>query len=114
MSELTIKGKIIANLGLQKGMSKAGKEWVKASLIILTGDQYPKKIVLDNMKNAESFASLPTETEGTFYVDIESREYNGRWYTGVSCYKWELAQSAFKAPEAPKQAAPQAEDTFPF
>lgn len=89
---MEIKGKVVANLGVWKGTSKAGKEWAKATVVIEYGDQYPKKVALDNLKNAEDFAKLAVGTEGTFHIEVESREFNGRWYTSVNCWKWETAQ----------------------
>lgn len=92
---MEIKGKVVANLGVQKGTSKAGNEWSKATVVIEYGDQYPKKVALDNLKNAEEFTKLTVGTEGTFHIEVESREFNGRWYTSVNCYKWKTAQPQF-------------------
>lgn len=89
---MEIKGRVVANLGVQKGTSKAGNEWSKATVVVEYGDQYPKKIALDNMKNADSFGALEVGTEGTFHIEVESREFNGRWYTSVNCWKWETTQ----------------------
>ena len=91
---MEIKGKVVANLGVQKGTSKAGKEWAKSTVVIEYGDQYPKKVALDNLKNAEDFAKLAVGTEGDFHIEVESREFNERWYTSVNCWKWETAQQA--------------------
>ena len=87
---MEIKGKIIQNLGIQSGTSKAGKAWSKASILIETEGQYPKKVVLDNLKNADEFSKLAVGSTGTFHIEINSNEYNGRWYTSVNCWKWEL------------------------
>lgn len=87
---MEIKGKVIQNLGIQSGTSKAGKAWSKASILIETEGQYPKKVVLDNLKNADEFSKLAVGSTGTFHVEINSNEYNGRWYTSVTCWKWEL------------------------
>lgn len=100
---MEIKGKVVANLGVQNGTSKAGKNWAKATVVIEYGDQYPKKIALDNMKNADSFGALPVGTEGTFHIEVESREFNGRWYTSVNCWKWETTQQAPAQPSQPVQ-----------
>lgn len=91
---MEIKGKVVANLGVWKGTSKAGKEWAKATVVIEYGDQYPKKVALDNLKNAEDFAKLAVGADGTFHIEVESREFNGRWYTSVNCWKWETTQQA--------------------
>lgn len=97
---MEIKGRVVANLGVQNGTSKAGKNWAKATVVIEYGDQYPKKVALDNLKNADSFGALSVGTEGTFHIEVESREFNGRWYTSVNCWKWETTQ---QAPAQPAQ-----------
>ena len=101
---MEIKGKVINVLPIQKGVSKQGKEWAKATVIIETEGQYPKKIALDNMKNADSFSALAIGTEGTFHIEVESREFNGRWYTSVNCWKWETATP--QASSVQPQSAP--------
>lgn len=105
---MEIKGKVVDNLGVQRGTSKAGKEWSKAMIVIETEGQYPKKIALDNMKNADSFGALAVGTEGVFHIEVESREFNGRWYTSASCWKWETTQQ----PQA--QTAQEDESQLPF
>lgn len=100
---MEIKGRVVANLGVQNGTSKAGKNWAKATVVIEYGDQYPKKVALDNMKNADSFGALLVGTEGTFHIEVESREFNGRWYTSVNCWKWETTQQAPAQPSQPVQ-----------
>ena len=101
---MEIKGKIIQNLGIQSGTSKAGKSWSKASILIETEGQYPKKVVLDNLKNADEFGKLTIGSTGTFHIEINSNEYNGRWYTSVNCWKWEIDTP--QAPAAPQSATP--------
>lgn len=91
---MEIKGKVIQSLGVLSGTSKSGKSWSKATVIIETEGQYPKKVALDNMKESEKFSAIPVGTTGTFHVEIDSREFNGRWFTNVNCWKWELEQSA--------------------
>ena len=100
---MEIKGRVIQSLGVQKGTSKAGKEWSKASVIIETDGQYPKKVALDNMKNAEEFGKLPVGSTGVFHIEVESREFNGRWYTNVNCWKWEVATPTQQPQQVPAQ-----------
>ncbi len=110
---MEIKGRIIQNLGLQGGTSKSGKQWSKASILIETEGQYPKKILLDNMKNAEEFSKLPIGFMGTFHVEINSNEFNGRWYTSVNCWKWEPQQTQLPYQQPPAQPyAPQGAQPF--
>ena len=107
---MEIKGKIIQNLGIQSGTSKAGKAWSKASILIETEGTYPKKVVLDNLKNAEEFSKLAVGSTGTFHIEINSNEYNGRWYTSVNCWKWEVTQTqqqqSYQQPPSAQSATP--------
>ncbi len=73
---------------MQTGISRSGKDWSKATLIVETITQYPKKVAISNMKRAAEFNALPAGTIATFDVELESREYNGRWYTEVGCWSW--------------------------
>lgn len=104
MSELTVKGKVVANLGVQSGMTRSGKSWSKATIVIETDDQYPKKIAMDHMKEAEKFASLTIGATGVFHIEVSSREYNERWFTSVNCWKWETDQPAVATQPQPQQA----------
>ena len=88
---MEIKANVIKTQPIERGVSKAGKEWERATLIAQYGDaQYPKKVAINALKNADKFAAIPVGAEVNFSVDIESHEFNGRWYTSVTCYKWEV------------------------
>lgn len=106
---MNIKGKVLQALPMEGGISRNGNSWQKASLIVETAEnpQYPKKIKVSNMKNAEAFLQLAVGTEVTFNVEIESREYNGRWYTEVNCWGWNVEQQTAQPAAAPVQQAPQ-------
>lgn len=128
---MELKGKVIQNFGIQSGTSKAGKQWSKASIVIETEGQFPKKVALDNLKNAEEFAKLAVGSMGTFNIEISSNEFNGRWYTSVNCWKWETdSQQASTGPQSetptldamgvqgyqhtPAQTTPTEDDDLPF
>ena len=85
---MEIKGVIIAVLPLQEGQGKNGP-WYKQEYILETETQYPKKICFslwnDKIDEYNLFAGLKV----TAKIDIESREYNSRWYTEIKAYKVE-------------------------
>lgn len=108
---MEIQAKVVSVLPMEGGTSKSGNQWSKASLIVETLDQYPRQIKISNMKNADAFSKIVIGTEATFKVDIESREYNSRWYTEVSCWNWDVAQPQNNQPQ---NNQPQADSDLPF
>lgn len=86
---MEIQGKIVQVLALQSGIGKAsGKEWKKQEYILETLDsQYPRKICFNLWgDNVDKFA-LQVGEEVTVQIDLESREFNGRWYTDVRAWR---------------------------
>lgn len=89
---MEIKGKVFANLGIQKGVSKAGKEWEKATIVIETEGVYPQKVAIDNIRNAQEFGKLQPGMSAVFQIELSSNEFNGKWYTNVTCWQWQITQ----------------------
>lgn len=87
---MQLKAKVINKLPIAAGTSQSGNSWSKATLIVETISQYPKKVALTNMKRAEEFNNLPIGTTATFDIEVESREFNGRWYSDISCWNWNI------------------------
>lgn len=84
---MDIKGKIIQKLELQSGTSKAGNAWKKQEYILETLDSYPKKVKFDFFGDRADQYPLEVGDIITLSYDIESREFNGRWYTDIRGYK---------------------------
>lgn len=86
---MDITGKLIEKLPEQKGQGKNGT-WVKASFVIETEDQYPKKICIDAWGDrVDNVNGLNINDKVKVDFDVESREYNGRWYTNVKAWRIE-------------------------
>jgi hypothetical protein len=85
---------LIQLLPEQKGQGKNG-EWIKQDFIVETSGEYPKKIAMsawgDMVGKINSFA--PSSSLKIAFR-LESREYNGRWYTDVRPWKIENAIGA--------------------
>ncbi len=79
---MEIKGKVIAILALQEGTGKKG-QWFKQEFVIETLSQYPKKVCISLWNKVIGEAALVEGEIVTAHIDIESREYNGRYYTEV-------------------------------
>lgn len=99
---MEVKGKIIAVLPEMSGTSKAGNQWKKREYVLETLENYPKKVHFDFFGERADQFPLNIGDTITLSFDIESREYNGRWYTSIRGWKAEKADAAMAAaPVAP-------------
>lgn len=99
---MQLTAKLIQILPLQSGVSRNG-EWKKQDIIVETDNQFPKKICISIWGDKINPAQLQTGNTLTIDFDIESREFNGRWYTDVKAWKIETANAA-NAPVPPPAA----------
>ncbi|MCM1093619.1 MAG: DUF3127 domain-containing protein [Lachnospiraceae bacterium] len=88
---MEIEGKIILALPEQSGTSKAGNEWKKREYVLETHESYPKKVHFDLFGAKADQYPLNVGDEIILSFDINSREYNGRWFTSISGWKVEKA-----------------------
>ena len=80
---MEVSGKLILLLPPQSGMGKNGA-WNKQDFVIETNEQYPKKICISAWGDkGTQAAQIPIGTNVKVNVNIESREFNGKWYTDV-------------------------------
>ncbi len=83
---MEIKGRVIQLLAPQTGQGKKGT-WKKQEFIIETQSQYPKKVCLSVWGDKIDQFKLQTGEMVTVSVELESREYNSRWYTEARAWK---------------------------
>ncbi|MBP7512452.1 MAG: DUF3127 domain-containing protein [Bacteroidia bacterium] len=107
---LDITGKILQIMPTTTGTSKAGKDWVKQEFVIETQETYPKKVCISVMgdKTQELKKYVPGN-EVKVSLNLESREYNGKWYTNVNAWRIESASanSGSGSSEEPFSADPE-------
>lgn len=89
---MELKGRVIQLLPLQSGMGKKG-QWRKQEFIVETQSQYPKKVCLSIWGDKIDQFGVLEGDEVTVGVDLESREYNGRWYTEARAWKVEKSNA---------------------
>jgi hypothetical protein len=90
---MDITGKIVQILPLQTGQGKNGV-WKKQDYILEFGDQYPKKVSFNIWGDKiDTFAIKEGEVVKVEF-DLESREFNGRWYTDVKAWNISRAGAA--------------------
>lgn len=116
---LEINGKFVKALPEVSGTSAKG-EWKKGGFVVETEEQYPKKIAIvcwgeDRLKD---IAPLKDGDKIKVSIDIESREWQDKWFTDVKAWKIErTSDSAVEPNITPAQpvaanAASPANDSF--
>ena len=113
---MEIQGKIIAILPIQTGQGKNGT-WRSQDYVLETADQYPKKVCFNLF--GDKIDQYPISIDETVNIgfDVESREYNGRWYTTVRAWKVDKAgEHAASAPSSQQSVHPSASEgsNLPF
>lgn len=123
---MELEGKVIQDLPLVEGISKAGNAWKKKEWVLETLGNYPKKVKIHFFGDRADSNRLELGKTYAIGIDIESREFNGRWYTDVSGFSSRLigdegatgvANDPFVAMDAPAAAsfdAGNANDDLPF
>ncbi len=112
-----LKGKLFQKLEIVNGEGRNGK-WEKQEFIIETEDQYPKKICISLWNDKLSLLGNIAEGDAlTASVNIESREYNSRWYTDIRAWRIERGADEGSTPPPPDPALEEfdsPEDDLPF
>jgi hypothetical protein len=110
---LEINGKVFAILAEQTGQGKNGN-WVKHDFVIETEEQFPKKACFSAWGDkAAEVKKLKVGDSVSIGFNIESREFNNKWYTDLRA--WKIAKSsATTAKNIPEDLPPITEDDIPM
>ena len=118
---LEFEGNLVKVLHEVTGQGKNGV-WVKQDFVLETEEQYPKKACFTAW--GDKAADLKTYSLGEklrISFNVESREYNERWYTDLKAYRIDVAgstgasnppssqQPSNQGSAAPRQAPPVAD-----
>lgn len=100
---MEIVGKIIQVLPAQEGVGRNGNPWKVQPYVLETLDQYPRKVHFE-VFGEDRIRMNPCAIDQlvTVSFDIESREFNGRWYTSIRAYR--IVQGDVTQPAAPVAA----------
>lgn len=109
---MEIIGKVFQLGNVVEGTSARGP-WKKQELIIETVEQFPRKVCLscwgDRVAEAANFAIGQMIKA---QISIESREFNGKWYTDVRPFRFDNAETATQVqPQAKPQPQMQPQHT---
>ena len=89
------QGRVILIGQPTRGTSQAGKEWSKRSFVIDDeAAQYPKKISFDTMNKPELFNDFKEGDKVEVDFNVESREYQSKYYTNCNAFKVSVLEKA--------------------
>jgi hypothetical protein len=85
---MEVQGVLKQILPLESGETKSGKAWQKQTIVVETQETYPKLIAIEVSEKAISrLQDYQIGHTITCSINIESREYNGKWFTSVRAWK---------------------------
>ena len=123
IATMEFEGTVYKIMPVTKGTSARG-DWQRQDVVFEMQDgPYTRKICVTFFNRPDDVARLKEGATYNVSVNIESREYNGRWYTDIRAWRIQPKQPAAPPPvpdmpplgEAPSYAATPAEvDDLPF
>ena len=104
---MDVVGKIIQVLPAQEGIGKNGNPWKVQPYVLETLDQYPRKVHFE-VFGEDRIKQNPCDVDQlvTVSFDIESREFNGRWYTSIRAWRIQQGDMTQAVPGATPNVAP--------
>lgn len=97
---LELSGKVIQILPMESGEGRTGQQWKKQYFVIEYMDgNYPKKVCIMLWGDkTDILKSIQPGSDVKVSFNVESREYNGRWYTDIKAWRVESMGSGAAAP----------------
>lgn len=118
--DLKLTGTVKQILEIQSGESKNGP-WKKQDFILETPGKFPRQVCVTQWGDQIDKNNIQVGETLTVSIDIQSREYNGRWYTDVKAWKVEKGEASAKPGEGDVQDdekvidfGPDSDDEAPF
>jgi hypothetical protein len=108
----TINGKIVSVLAPKKGVSSRGNEWVSQDYVI--EDDKGEKLAFNVFgQDKINEYNLSIGAKASVTVNVESREWQGRWFTSAKCTGC-ISNTAPKTEEKTEEHTPTVAPVNPF
>ena len=103
---MEFEGTVYKIMPVTKGTSARG-DWQRQDVVFEMQDgPYTRKICVTFFNRPDDVARLKEGATYNVSVNIESREYNGRWYTDVRAWRVQPKQEAAPAPAPTPEMPP--------
>ena len=108
---MDIKGRIYKVLPIVKGTRQDGSEWSRQDFIVEffehETDRLADRVMLNIMNERVKECDLHEGDDVTVVIGHSVREYKGRWYNEIRCYKVLTTANAPQISPAVETSAPQ-------
>ncbi len=120
---LSVKGKVDKILKPESGVSRAGNQWNKQEFVIETDEQFPRKVCFTLFGDKTSLIEGLTEGEEVeVSFNLESREFNGKWFHNINAWKIDKSTEAtvpdlppeYSSEDIPPEPDDEITDDLPF
>ena len=103
---MEITGKLVQKLEVESGISKAGKEWHKQSILVeQSGTDYNKEVVISFFGDKiKSLRDIQEGSDVNVSINLSSREYNGKYYHNID--GWFIAKMGEETVDATYDETP--------
>ena len=96
---MEVRGKLVKILDLEKGTSKAGKEWQKQTVVVETDNEFNNLTAVsafgeDKIKHLNK---LDVEMTVAILCNVYSREYKGKYYHNIDGYHFTQQEESSEA-----------------
>jgi len=102
---MEIKGKLSKVLPVVTGQGRNG-EWKKQEFVIDLEGTFSRKACFSVWGDKVNVESLMEGSMLNVFFDVESREYNGKWFTNLTAWKVETDGESQQTPQAPPHMPP--------
>jgi len=98
---LELTGRLMRVLEMRTGMGKNG-EWKNQDFILELPGQYPRSVCISLWgEKIEALKNFNIGDSIKAYIDIESREWNEKWFTSVKAWQLEKVEATASAAFVP-------------
>ena len=94
---MEISGTVISVLPTKTGKKTNGGEWKKQVYVLKTNGEYPKHICFEVWNDKITQFNIEKNDFVVASINIESTEFNDRWYTNIKA--WKVIKKQEKKPQ---------------
>ncbi len=105
MASLEVEGKLVQLLEKRSGVSANGTNWTSQDFVIEIPGQYVSNAVFNVYGDRVQLDQFQIGEYVKVSFDIRGREYQGKWYNTLNCWKLERPTAGTAAPQAAQPAA---------